>query len=108
MKLDVRYQPLARQDLVDQAVYLAEQASIETADRFLDSAKQTLAHLAEMPRVGRVWQGLRSETRDQIRVWQVEGFPKILVFYRLEATSITVVRVLHSARDLPSALEDSL
>ena len=97
--------PEARLDLLEQATYLAENASLEVADRFLEAAEKTVEKLAEMPRVGRIWGGLRSETRSNIRVWSVEGFPNILIFYRLDDSRVSVVRVLHSARDLPPLLE---
>ena len=55
--------------------------------------------------MGRAWEGLRSETKD-VRVWKVEGFPKIMLFYRVEKTGISVIRILHGARDLPELMED--
>lgn len=105
MTSEARFFPRARLDLIEQATYLAENASLETADRFLDAAERTAERLAEMPRVGRVWEGLRPETQRHVRVWKVEGFPKILIFYRLDDSGIAVIRVLHSARDLPPLLD---
>ena len=58
-----------------------------------------------MPRMGRAWEGLRSETQG-VRVWKVEGFSKIMLFYRVEQTGISVIRILHGARDLPALMED--
>jgi plasmid stabilization system protein ParE len=102
---EAQFFPRARLDLVEQASYLAENASLETAERFLDAAERTVARLAGMPRMGRVWEGQHPLTRNRIRVWKVEGYPKILIFYRPEDQGISVVRVLHSARDLPPLLE---
>ena len=105
MTAKARFFPRARLDLVEQADYLAENASIEVAEKFLGAAEQTIAHLLEMPRMGRVWEGLRPETQSSIRVWKVQCFPKILIFYRPVESDIEVIRVLHGARDLPPLLE---
>lgn len=105
MTAEVRYYPRARLDLLEQATYLAENATVGTAERFLDAVERTSQRLLEMPRMGRAWEGLRSETKD-VRVWKVEGFPKIMLFYRVEKTGISVIRILHGARDLPELMED--
>ena len=105
MSGEVRYHPRARRDLVDHAFYLSDEASTETGERFLSAAETTAQHLLETPRVGRVWSGTRPETRDGLRVWHVKGFPKILIFYRIDEANIVIIRVLHSARDLPRHLE---
>jgi plasmid stabilization system protein ParE len=36
----------------------------------------------------------------------VPGFPKHLIFYRVDDDRVEVVRVIHGARDLAIALED--
>ena len=102
---EARFFPRARLDLVEQAAYLAENASIEVAERFLDSAESTIEKLVEMPRMGRVWESPQKEIGHRVRVWKVEGFPKILIFYRLDGDGIQIIRVLHGARDLPSLLD---
>lgn len=91
---NARFFPRARLDLLEQAAYLAENASIEVTERFLDAAEHSVAKLAEMPRIGRVWEGLRPETQGKIRGWRDTG--------------IAVARVLHSARDLPPLLDGYL
>ena len=107
MTAEARYFPRARLDLIEQADYLAEQASTEVAERFLASTERTVDELLEMPRMGRIWEGLQAETQN-IRIWRVRDFPKILIFYRIETFGICVVRVLHGARDLPSLMKDYL
>ena len=34
-----------------------------------------------------------------MRIWQVSGFSNYLIFYRVNETDLTVVRILHGARD---------
>lgn len=101
-----RFYPQARQDLIQQAAYLAEEASLRVAERFLRQAERSIARLADNPRIGRRWQGLQAETRKGLRVWRVEGFPKILIFYRVEESGVAIVRILHGARDLPALLDE--
>lgn len=105
MNLEVRLVAQARLDLVEQATYLAENASFEVSDRFLDAAKSTFAKLADLPTIGRPWEGLYPSTASGIRVWRVEGFPKILIFFRPKGSSLTILRLLHSARDLPPLVD---
>jgi toxin ParE1/3/4 len=105
MTAEARFFPRARQDLIEQAAYLTENASARVADRFLTSVEQTATRLAGMPRMGHLWRSISLEPETEIRVWKVKGFPKILIFYRPESSGISVVRVLHGARDLPPLLE---
>jgi toxin ParE1/3/4 len=44
--------PAADRDLDDQAGYLAQQASLETALRFYDAASATFGKIARMPGIG--------------------------------------------------------
>jgi len=39
-------------------------------------------------------------------MWPVPGFRNYLIFYRIAADDIQILRVLHAARDLESTLED--
>jgi toxin ParE1/3/4 len=91
--------PAADQDLDDHAAYLAQEASLETALRFLDAAARTFHTIASMPGLGE-----RRETADPrldgLRVCRVEGFERHLVFYRPTDDGVQVVRVLHGARDI--------
>jgi plasmid stabilization system protein ParE len=41
-----------------------------------------------------------------LRKCSVDGFADILVFYRVDADMVEVIRVLHGARDLPSILRE--
>jgi toxin ParE1/3/4 len=42
----------ARRDLVEQFVYLAENASLDTAERFLTNAETSFNDLADQPMIG--------------------------------------------------------
>jgi toxin ParE1/3/4 len=95
--------PAADQDLDDQAGYLAQHASLETALRFYDAAAATFEKVARMPGLGQQ----RESTNPRLaglRVWRVEGFEKHLIFYRPAGDAIEIVRVLHGARDIDTIM----
>lgn len=94
-----RVSPAADRDLDDQADYLAEEASLETALRFYDACHATFEKIAGMPGIGE-----RRESPDPrlagLRVWRVAGFETHLIFYQPAVDGIVIVRVLHGARDI--------
>ena len=95
--------PLARADLLDHFIFIG-QANPDAAERFLDAAQTTFATLARFPLMGRAWRSGHAEL-SVVRVWSIQRFRNYLVFYRPFRNGIEVLRVLHGARDLGSALE---
>ena len=93
----------AEQDLDAATEYFAAVESIDLAIRFREMAWRTFERLARAPGVGRARPG-RSPLTAGLRVWRVDRFPSVLVFYRSEGDIVRIVRVLHGARDLDSAL----
>jgi toxin ParE1/3/4 len=96
--------PAADHDLDGHADYLARQASLETALRFYDAAAATFESLTRMPAMGERRESANPRLAG-LRVWRIDGFPNHLIFYRLVAGGIEIVRVLHGARDIDRALE---
>ena len=97
MKRHLVILPLARFDLYEIGLYLSER-DLDVSKRFNRAVDRTLEYLLESPESG--------ERRDysnpeyaNMRVWQVSGFRNYLIFYRVNDTDITVVRVIHGARD---------
>jgi toxin ParE1/3/4 len=90
----------ARRDLVEIWVWYAENAGIDTADRFLASAQATLSLLASRPQGGAPARfaepGLQGLRWFPVR----PDFEKILIFYFPLRGGIDLVRVLHASRDL--------
>jgi toxin ParE1/3/4 len=41
-----------------------------------------------------------------VRCFRVPGFVKYLIFYRFDDESLTILRVLHGARDIPNLFEE--
>jgi toxin ParE1/3/4 len=68
----------AKRDLVDHFVYLAENASIETAERFLSRAESSFLGLARHPRMGPVL-AVHHEELQGIRKWRVQDFENFLI-----------------------------
>jgi toxin ParE1/3/4 len=93
----------AASDLVALADYFAERASVQVALRFLDAAERAFEQLRDAPRIGALL-GLDELPYEGMRRWHVDGFPHLLIVYRVLSDGVEVVRVLHTARDLPAAL----
>jgi toxin ParE1/3/4 len=106
MKREILRLDRAKRDLLNHYVFIGRD-SPSAADRLLVNAQRTFALLAEMPGAGRAWRSREPRLRN-VRVFPVVGFRNYLVFYRAEERTLTIVRVLHGARDLRAALrEDS-
>jgi toxin ParE1/3/4 len=88
----------AARDLVEHYVYLAENAGIDTAERFLFSAEKSFHDLSLHPEMGAPLP-LRSPKLVGLRKWRVSGFDKVLIFYLPRGSGISIVRVLHAAQD---------
>lgn len=73
----------------------------EAGVRFLAAVDETLKQLRMHPELGR----LRPEVKPGLRSWQVDGFGKWIIFYRVEPGGLRLVRLLHGSRNLPRALQ---
>lgn len=99
MKNRIIILPEAERDLDQQATYLTDEGSIETALRFVDAVEATLFMIASHPGLG-CSRRYRNPELAGIRMFPVTDFPKYLVFYRTVSCSIEVVRLLHGSRDI--------
>jgi toxin ParE1/3/4 len=100
----VTHRPRARLDLLDQFVYLAEQASVEVAERYFAAVGETCALLVTQPQSGAPYESGIKRLAGLRRV-RVNGFGNYLLFYIPRTGGIDVVRVLHAARDIESIFE---
>ncbi len=71
----------ADNDFAEQYVYFSEKAGVKVADRFFAATREAFDRLVEMPEIGRRPRLLNPHLSD-IRVWQVKGFEKYLIFSR--------------------------
>jgi len=90
--MSYRLSPLAEQDLDEIWSYVAEDASLTTADRLIDDIVQRLELLSEQPTIGRI----RREFGIGVRSFTVENY---VIYYRHEGDDVLIARILHGRRD---------
>jgi toxin ParE1/3/4 len=100
----VTQRQIARNDLIEHFIYLAENAGLDIADRFLANAEITFNFLAEQPMLG-VALALRCSELTGLRKWHVKDFEDVLIFYQPRPNGVAIVRVLHGTRDWWSLLK---
>ena len=91
-------------DLATQVDWYRDQASPEVAVQFVNAVEATLNALVRTPGLGRPrfanWPELAG-----IRSYRVQKpFHRLLIFYRCDASALSVERLIHGARDLPHRL----
>jgi len=98
--------PRADRDLDEQFAYIARD-SRHAAVRFLAAAEETFEQLATMPELGARFHVSHSGHSHLagLRVWQIQGFEKYLIFYCPIEQGVEIVRVLHGARDIAAIFE---
>ena len=86
--------PRAREDLLDIWDFIARD-SLSMADAFIEKIHGKLVTLAISPNIGRP----RDNLGDGVR-----SFPlgRYVIFYRSLPGQTTIIRVLHSSRDIPT------
>lgn len=103
----VRQREAARRDLIAQWVWYAENAGIETADRFLQAAANTASMFPVHPEAGYRFLVPRPELQGMRRIPLADGFGKILLFYFPLADGIDMIRVVYGNRDLERLLMEA-
>lgn len=97
---------LATTDIEEQADYLLERAGLAVALRFVDNAERAFDQLLAAPRMGALL-GLDELPYEDLRRWHIDGFDRLMILYRETADGIEVVRLLHTARDIPTFFRDT-
>ncbi len=93
MSLRLRRTKLADADLDSIWLYIAAD-SVAAAERQIQRIEAAERRLADFPELGPA----RPELRAGLRSWAVGAY---LIVYRIDPDALTIVRVLHGARDLP-------
>ena len=78
--------------------YLAENAGLDTAERFLERAEASFDALAEQPRMGAPLP-LKPPELAGLRKSRVRDFDEHLIFYIPSPDGVSIIRVLHAARN---------
>ena len=93
----LRISPRASSDLIEIWIYIADD-SVANADAFIDKLYQAIQVLARQPGSGRH----REELAPGIQSFP---FGRYIIFYRVVAGAVEIVRVLHGARDIENIFE---
>ena len=96
--------PAAVDDLDEIHAYIAGD-NLDAADRVQEAAFTTFARLGETPGLGR-FRRFQSSLLTDLRSFGVSGHPNYVVFYRVRAEVVEVVRVLHGAQNLVAIFSD--
>ena len=88
----------AARDLGEIHLYLAEREGAGRADALIADIRTDLERLARFPHLGRAADTADTDTREKI-------LPRLpyRVVYRVRHGQVTILRVLHTARDRPPA-----
>jgi len=91
--------PEADQDLAEIFDYTHSQFGLDQAVAYLSDLDVSISHLVHYPLSGRE----RPEIRPELR-----SFPKAshVIFYRIMADHIRIIRVLHGRMDIPKFLDE--
>jgi toxin ParE1/3/4 len=92
----------ARFDVDIAARYYAREAGLDIAEAFISGVEAAYAHIAENPKTGSP-RYAELANLPGLRHRKLQGFP-YLVFYIESDDHISVVRVLHAARNIPAWL----
>lgn len=101
----VQKHEVAKRSLDKISDYLAREASLRVALRFLERAEETFERLLQSPGLGHL-QEFRSLSLGDVLAWRVRGFRKWLVYYRELDDGIEVLDVMHGAQDQEARLAE--
>lgn len=102
----VRVRPIADSDIDEHINYIA-QDSLNAALRFVDATESTYNKISEFPAIGSP-RYAHLHLLENVRVRAIKDFENHLIFYIERSDYIDIIRVLHSARDIPVLLVSSL
>ena len=95
----------ATQDLRQLANYILVNGNGQIAVKFLNSAELTFEQLLITPSMGKITRLVESRL-GEIRQWRIKDFKDYLIFYRIQDTTVEILRVFHGARDLADILNN--
>ncbi len=97
------YRPQFWADLENGVAYLAENASGEIAISWHEEVMSTVSFLQGQPHLGRLRHDLRPPG---IRSLVLRRYPRYLLFYQVEGSTLEILRVKHGMMDLPALFGD--
>jgi len=98
------FRPKARRDVEQIAAYYEINADRQTVAAFLRAIRGAVELVNDNPKAGSKRWSFDAKM-PELRSWPLNGFPYI-IFYQPDGRSVHILRVLHSARDIPTSLQD--
>ena len=102
--MNVFIQEAAERDIVQQVEWYAEQGVPQVGRRLYAAVLDAMDAVLAMPEAGPP-----KETRNPrlagLRSWHVNGFAEMRIYYLLRLDLLTIVRILHSKRDVSRILD---
>ena len=102
MKARVAFREAALQDVRDILAHFAG-ARAGVGERFIDALEAATRCLRDHPESGHLLPS-RIPSLAGLRTWPVPGFPDILLVTLADRRRVSILRVVHGARDLPRLL----
>ena len=97
---EYRFTPQAVDDLFEIWSYVAGD-SLDGANRVEEAVHSTWAFLADSPHAGRIREDL---TALPLRFWLVQPFRNCWIVYDPKSRPLQIIRILHPARNIATAL----
>lgn len=98
MSYEIFKRPQAERDIEECFVFIAED-NLNTAVYFLVAVEDSLEQLAKFPLIGKQ-RDFANPRFQNVRMWRVKDYEKYLIFYSVTETTIEVIRVVRSSRDI--------
>ena len=96
----------AEDDLLRQIEWYAQGGLPHIARRFHAAVMDAIDKLAAMPAAGPPKQ-TGNPRLDGLRMWPIKGFAEFWVYYLETPEQVTVIRLLHSKRDIGTVLDET-
>jgi toxin ParE1/3/4 len=97
-------QSSAEEDILRQFEWYAERGLPDIARRFRTATNEAVDALVAMPAAGAP-RRIDNPRLTGLRSWPVKGFDEFRVYYLTQPELLTVIRILHSKRDIGAILE---
>lgn len=88
---------------IDEVVHFLAKEALNTALHFYENLEKTFEIIADNPLIGHTYFSLNKELL-KVRYFPLKHFSKYLIFYIPTQKNITIIRVLHQARNIPLLL----
>jgi toxin ParE1/3/4 len=99
--LEISFTDAAASDIVQQFDWYLEHSGERIAKRWQQALVVLISRLSDFPETGSLC-SFQSPAIQDTRRAPIKGFPRHLPFYRVRQDQLTVLRIVHGARDLES------